>query len=431
MKKLFLPGLLVIWFTNALAQPVERLVKVIVTPDHADWLYKIGEPVKFTISVYKSNVLLRGAKLRYEVGPEKMEPTKKETVTLKDGTLALEGGSMKTGGFLRCIATVELDGKEYRGLTTAGFEPQTIQPTVANPADFKAFWDNAKADLAKVPIDARLTLLPERCTELTNVYHLNLQNINNSRFYGILCVPKKEGKYPAILRVPGAGVRPYNGMIAEAEKGFITLEVGIHGVPVTMDPIVYENLARGPLNGYQSANLDDRDRYYYKRVYLGCVRAVDFLTSMPQYDGQNLAVTGGSQGGALSIVTAGLDSRIKWLGAFYPALADVTGYLNGRAGGWPHLFTGNELAFNNKPDRIKTTGYYDVVNFARLVNVPGRYAWGFNDETCPPTSMYAAYNVIPGQKTLDISFIDTGHWTYPEETEKMTNWLLAQLKGWK
>jgi len=360
-----------------------------------------------------------------------MEPTKKETLTLKDGTLALDGGSMKTAGFLRCVATAEVDGKEYKGLTTAGVEPQTIKPTVDNPADFKTFWDNAKADLAKIPMDARMTLLPERCTELTNVYHVSLQNINSSRFYGILCVPKKEGKYPAILRVPGAGVRPYNGMIAEADKGFITLEVGIHGIPVTMDPNVYVDLARGALNGYQAANLDDRDRYYYKRVYLGCVRSVDFLTSLLQHDGQNLGVTGGSQGGALSIVTAGLDSRVKWLGAYYPALCDVTGYLHGRAGGWPHLFAGNELAYNNKPDRIKTTGYYDVVNFARLVSIPGRYAWGFNDETCPPTSMYAAYNVIPGPKTLDTDFLDTGHWTYPEETEKMMNWLMAQLKGWK
>lgn len=429
MKKLLIPGLLLLWVTPVLAQPVERVVKVIITPDHADWVYKTGEPVKFNVAVYRNNVLLKGTKLRYEIGPEKMEPTKKETVTLPAGTIALDGGTMRTGGFLRCIATAEVDGKEYRGLTTAGFDPQTIKPTVENPADFQAFWDKAKADLAAVPMDARMTLLPDRCTELTNVYHLNLQNVNNSRFYGILCVPKKEGKYPAILRVPGAGVRPYNGMIAEADKGFITLEVGIHGVPVTMEPYVYDNLSRGALNGYQAFNLDDRDRYYYKRVYLGCVRAVDFLASLPQYDGQNMAVTGGSQGGALSIVTAGLDARIKWLAAYYPALSDVTGYLNGRAGGWPHLFAGDNLAFNNKPDRIKTTGYYDVVNFARLVKVPGRYSWGFNDETCPPTSMYAAYNVIPGPKILDTAYLDTGHWTYPEQTEKMTNWLLAQLKG--
>jgi len=430
MKKTLSVCFLITWLplSTLLAQPVERLVKLIITPDHADWTYRIGEPVRFTIQAYQNSVPLKGARLRYEIGPEKMPPTKTETITLKDTPVSVDAGTMRTAGFLRCVATVDVDGKEYRNLTTAAFEPEKIQPTVANPADFKAFWDKAKEDLAKLPIDARMTLLPERCTENTNVYHLNLQNIDNSRFYGILCVPKKEGKYPAILRVPGAGVRPYGGMIAEADKGFITLEVGIHGVPVNMDPGVYLDLSRGPLRNYQQANLDDRDRYYYKRVYLGCVRAVDYLASMPQFDGQNLAVTGGSQGGALSIITAALDPRIKWLGAYYPALCDVTGYLNNRAGGWPHLFAGTNLEVNNKPDKIKTTGYYDVVNFARLVNVPGYYSWGFNDETCPPTSMYAAYNVIPGKKTLEL-FRDTGHWTYPEQTEKLMTWLTAQLKG--
>jgi hypothetical protein len=49
-------------------------------------------------------------------------------------------------------------------------------------------------------------------------------------------------------------------------------------------------------------------------------------------------VTVGSQGGALSIVTAALDSRVRGLAAYYPALSDVTGYLHNRAGGWPHMF---------------------------------------------------------------------------------------------
>jgi hypothetical protein len=71
----------------------------------------------------------------------------------------------------------------------------------------------------KIPLDSRMTLLPERCTEKTNVYHVSIQNFPGaSRVYGILCVPKKEGKYPALLSVPGAGVRPYNGNIAMAKE---------------------------------------------------------------------------------------------------------------------------------------------------------------------------------------------------------------------
>jgi cephalosporin-C deacetylase-like acetyl esterase len=258
---------------------------------------------------------------------------------------------------------------------------------------------------------------------------VNLQNFKlGARLYGILCVPKKEGKYPAILQVPGAGVRAYAGDIVNAEKGFITFQIGIHGIPVNMDPLVYANLASGALSGYWNYNLDDKDRFYYKRVYLGCVRANDFLVSLPQYDGKNLAVMGGSQGGALSIVTASLDARVKYWAAYYPALSDLTGYLKGRAGGWPHLFDKNNVAFNNTKEKINTAGYYDVVNFARQLKVPGFYSMGFNDETCPPTSMYAAYNVITAPKELFLA-LETGHWTYPEQQEKLTNWLVGKLKG--
>ena len=431
MKKLFSTLSVLVFFVSILlAQPAERLIKVVVAPDHTDWTYKLNEPVKFNVMVLQNGNPLKNVKIRYEIGPEKMESTKKDSAVANNGILNLDGGTMKTAGFLRCIATIKLNGKEYRGLGTAGFEPDKILPAVENPTDFVSFWDQAKTELAKVPIDARMTLLPERCTEKTNVYHVNLQNQKvGTRLYGILCVPRKEGKYPALLQVPGAGVRPYSGDIANAEKGIITLQIGIHGIPVNMDPGVYNDLGAGVLNGYWAYNLDNRDKYFYKRVYLGCIRANDFLTSLPQYDGVNLAVTGGSQGGALSIVTAALDPRVKWLGAYYPALCDMVGYSKGRAGGWPHVFDKNNLA-NQTPEKIATAAYYDVVNFARIIKIPGAYAMGFNDETCPPTSMYAAYNMISAPKTLDL-YLETGHWTYPEETEKMNNWLIEQLKSGK
>jgi cephalosporin-C deacetylase len=429
MKKLssIVCFLLITCFNSLLAQPTEQMIKLVVAPDHSDWLYKTGENVKFSISVLQNGNPVKNAVVRYAIGPEKMDATKKDSLALSNGILTVDGGTMRTPGFLRCTVTAIIGGKEYKKLATAGFDPLSIQPTVQNPADFTEFWNKAKADLANIPMDARVTLLPERCTEKVNVYHVNLQNFRvGSRLYGILCVPKKEGKYPALLSVPGAGVRPYYGNVAMAEKGLITFDIGIHGVPVNMDVSVYNNLGAGALNGYQNFNLDDRDRFYYKRVYLGCLRANDFLYSLPEFDGKNLAVTGGSQGGALSIITAGLDSRVKYLAAYYPALSDVTGYLKGRAGGWPHYFDKNNLAFNNKKDKIETVGYYDVVNFARLLKVPGMYSWGFNDETCPPTSMYAAYNVIAAPKSLFLA-LETGHWTFPEQTEKLNNWLLEKL----
>ena len=187
--------------------------------------------------------------------------------------------------------------------------------------------------------------------------------------------------------------------------------------------MVYEDLRLGALKNYNRALMDDKDNYYYRRVYLGCVRAVDFIFCLPEFDGENIAVTGGSQGGALSIVTAGLDPRIKYLAALYPALSDLTGYMDGRAGGWPHMFKGEEAKLK---ERIETAKYYDVVNFARFIKVPGWYSWGFNDNVCPPTSIYSAYNVITAPKENHI-FQDTQHWTYPEQREMRYDWLLDKL----
>lgn len=408
------------------AQPSEQFIKVIVAPNHENWEYKLKEPVTFTITVLQNGNPLKNIPVRYELGPEKMPVLQKDSLLLTSASYTVKSEGMKQPGFLRLTAYAYINGKQYKGLATAGFSPEKIEPAAQLPDDFISFWDRAKEELSRIPLDAQMTLLPDRCTEKVNVYHINMQNYGNSRLYGILCVPKAAGKYPAILKVPGAGVRPYNGDVATAEKGIITLEIGIHGIPVTMDPLLYTSLGRGALSNYFNYNLDNRDRFYYKRVYLGCVRANDFLTSLAQFDGEHLAVMGGSQGGALSIVTASLDARVKFLASFYPALSDLTGYLKGRAGGWPHYLDSANRAVNDTKEKLKTLGYYDVVNFARQLKIPGIYSWGFNDETCPPTSLYAAYNVIQAPKELYLA-LETGHWTYKEQNEFIGQWLDERL----
>jgi cephalosporin-C deacetylase-like acetyl esterase len=409
------------------AQPREKFVKVVVAPDHTDWLYQTGEKVSFRVTVLKDGIPIKGIDIDYEIRPEMMDNVKSGTIQLSNDFVTIDGGTMDTPGFLRCWAKVEYDGTEYKSYATAGFDPDKIAPTTTEPDDFTQFWIDAKNELASLPIDAKMTLLPERCTEKVNVYHINIQNYpENARLYGILCIPKANGMFPAVLRVPGAGIRPYYGDVKTAEKGAITLQIGIHGIPVTMENHIYEDLSYGALKGYYTNDLDNKEDYYYKRVYLGCVRAVDFIHSLSQFDGVNLAIAGGSQGGALTIITAGLDDRVKWIVPYFPALCDVTGYVYGRAGGWPHMFRNVDTKDSVVKAKIKTSEFYDVVNFARYVQAEGYYSWGFNDNVCPPTSMYSAYNVIDAKKQLFLA-PETGHWTYPEQHEKTDAWLYKKL----
>lgn len=423
MKTSFLTLMLTLCTFLLNAQPAEQLVKIMITPNSEDWNYQTGQKAVFDLLVTKNSVPLKNVAIRYELSYDMMKPFRENSETLKEGKLKIEAGTMKVPGLLRCRVFVSYDGKEYEGRATAGFDVQAIRPTAVMPDDFTDFWNKAKAENAKIPIDARLTLLPERCTGNINVYELNIQNFDyGSRIYGILCVPKAPGKYPAVLSVPGAGIRPYAGNISIAEKGVITLQIGIHGVPVTMDPVIYDNMYRASTRGYWLENWDNRDQVYFKRVYLGCVRAIDYLFTMPEFDGTHLAVQGGSQGGALAIVTASLDSRVTGLVSFYPALSDIAGYTHNRAGGWPHLFKDSTDSPAVLAQKVKTSGYYDVVNFARNLKVPGFYSFGYNDMVCPPTSMFSAYNEIKAPKELFV-VPEIGHYAYPEQWDKAWDWI--------
>lgn len=410
-------------------------VQVRVAPDHRDWTYKLGEVARFKVTVTADNEPLENATIQYAVGQEMM-PADKKTIQVPLEGLVIEGGTLKQPGFLRCTVTAEVAGRTSKGVATAAFSPEKITPTQTEPGDFDAFWQAGRDELSKLPIEPRLTLLPDACTDTVNVYHVNFRTVGPnwttapSRIYGILCEPKVPGRYPAVLKVPGAGIRPYAGDKGLAARGVITLEIGIHGVPVNMAQEVYDALFAGPLCYYWLFNLDNKDTFYYRRVYLSCLRANDFLTSRENWDGKNLLVMGASQGGQLTIVTAALDQRVTGLCATHPAFCDVTGDLNGRTGGWPRPFqpdaSSGMPSIHSTPAKIATTTYYDTVNFARRIRVPGYYTWGYNDDVCPPTSIYAAYNVITAPKELGLT-LELAHSYTPEQWEAINAWVGKKL----
>ncbi len=423
MKKILVLTLLLCISLAGSAQIRGNEIRVMVTPDHSDWTYKIGTKCNFTIRVFKAQCLLRDAVIDYEMGPLLYPNIKKQNVMLKSGELSLNG-SLGTPGFYRLSVIAKVNGKEYKGLATVAYNPEQIKAITDMPSDFQSYWSNAIAEARKTSLEATWELLPARCTDKVNVYQVSFQNINRgSRTYGILCMPKQDGKYPALLRVPGAGVRAYYGDVTTAEKGAITLEIGIHGIPVTQPDSYYANLGNGALNGYWEYNMNNKDKFYYKRVFIGAVRAVDFICNLPQYNGQQLGVTGSSQGGALSVATAALDHRVTFFAAIHPALCDHAAALKKEACGWPCYFY-----YDKNPDSkaIETAKYYDTVNFAREVNVPCWFSWGYNDEVCAPRSMYSCYNAIQGSKELHL-YLETGHYWYQEQYDEWNNWLWKQM----
>ncbi|MDQ2668965.1 MAG: acetylxylan esterase, partial [Gemmatimonadota bacterium] len=233
------------------------------------------------------------------------------------------------------------------------------------------------------------------------------------------------GKYPATLVVPGAGVRPYFPDVALARKGVIHLAIGIHGIPVDRDSLLYNELRATALKDYWSFAVEDRDTYYYKRVFVAVARAGDFIFSLPQFDGTNYVVQGGSQGGALALFAGAMDPRVTGIAVTHPAMSDHFAYFEGRAAGWPHIFQ-DTSHMRAVAEKMETMRYYDAVNFARLVKVPGIYTWGFNDNTVPPTASYAVYNAVVAPKEMFTAPV-TGHFRLPWQSKRVDDWILERL----
>lgn len=405
----------------------------VTVPDHADWLYKTGEKANIEIQFYKYGIP-RNGEVTYTVGNDLLETDTKGTVTLKNGRAKINIGTKKTPGFRDVVLTMKLDGQSYTHHVKVGFSPEKIQPFTQEPKDFNTFWQGNLDELAKIPLSYTKEIAKEYCTDKVDCYLVKIPVSRRKQcVYGYLFYPKnaQPGKHPVVLCPPGAGIKTIKEPLRHkyyAENGFIRLEIEIHGLDPRLPKETFYDISRAfnsDPTGYLENGIDNRDRYYMKHVYLALVRCIDLLTSLPEWDGRNVAVQGGSQGGALALVAAGLDKRVNLCVVNHPALSDMAGYTEkGRTGGYPHF---NRMTGLYTPSNISTMAYYDVVNFARKVKATTYMTWGYNDNTCPPTTSYAVWNTLNCEKESLITPINE-HWTSDATEYGQMVWIKKHLQ---
>ncbi len=387
-----------------------------------------GEKAEVEVQFYKYGIPQDKVEVTYEIGGDMMPADKSGTVTLKNGRAVISLGTMNQPGFLDCRLSATVGGKKYNHHVKVGFSPEKLQPYTKLPADFNTFWEKNLVEAAKCPMKYTIEPAPEYSSEKSDCYLIKLQCFRpGSYVYGYLTRPKASGKYPVVLCPPGAGVKTIKEPkrhIYYADEGCIRLEMEIHGLNPTMSGEEFKEISSA-FGNYLVNGIDNRDNYYMKKVYMACVRAIDYLTSLPDWDGKNVIVQGGSQGGALALITAGLDKRVTACVANHPALSDMAGYKAGRAGGYPHLFKNYQGM--DTPEKINTLAYYDVVNFAKQIKVPVYMTWGYNDNTCPPTTSYIVYNVLDCPKEALITPINE-HWTSEATEYGHLKWIQKHLK---
>lgn len=404
----------------------------VAVPDHADWLYRCGEPATIEVQFYEYGIPADGLTVDYEIADDLMPADKSGTITLKNGRASLNIGTMKRPGFRDLRLKAKIGDRKFDHHVKVGFSAEKIEPYTKMPKDFDLFWETNKAELAKFPLKYEMTPVEKYTTDRVNTYLVKLYiTPQKQAVYGYLMIPAgaAPGSCPAVLCPPGAGIKTIKNIddqMEYAENGFIRFATEIHGLNPEMTEEQFGEITRsfnGRENGYLSNNLDNRDNYYMKRVYLSLIRSVDFLSQLPEWDGRNMAIQGGSQGGALSIVGAALDPRITLCVANHPALADMARFRLNEADGYPHF---SRINGSDTDDKVATMAYYDVVNFARRLNVPLYMTWGYNDNTCPPTTSYAVWNVVTSPKEALLTPINE-HWTSKATNTAQIYWLKSKI----
>jgi cephalosporin-C deacetylase-like acetyl esterase len=376
--------------------------RIKITCDRADATYRVGGTVTFNIEA------LDDVEFTWAATMDGHKPLNKGSGKLSKGSSLGIGIKPTEPGFVQMRVTV--DKQTY--LAAAAFDPTKIEPTAKMPADFDAFWDAGKKELAKVPIDAKLVRVARLSDERVDCYKISLGNIEGKRVHGWLSVPKGEGPFPAILTVPGAGVYGIGPDKGHAYLGALSMNIIIHDIPVDENKDFYAKQSAGPLKDYRDIGMEDKNKSYYRAVILGCVRCIDYLFTRDDFNKKELAVTGGSQGGALTLITSGVDPRVTLAAPNVAAMCDHSGLAFDRISGWPHWLN----RAKNKDKVLETSAFFDAVNFARKFKGKSIHGVGFIDTVCAPTTVYAAFNVHPEPKVM-INSPQMGHATDPRWTQ--------------
>ena len=293
-------------------------------------------------------------------------------------------------------------------------EPEKLAVAKAEPADFDEFWNKVKADLAAVPVkELEKKSVPNAKADIFNV---KISCIEEKPVSGYLCMPKnaKPKSLPAMLFFHGAGVGSSYANIGAALRGYIYFDVNAHGIENGLPRKHYNDLRANyylPAGkpGYPHWGKDNRDTFYFKGMFARVLRALEYVKTLPQWDGKHLIVCGGSQGGAQVLVAAGLDKDVSLAKCEVPAMCDHSGCLAGHMSGWPKLYKATK---DGKPDNqavADCAGYFDGVHFAKRIKCPIYFSTGGIDFTCPPSSVYKAYNNIPAGTKKSLDYTPTGN----------------------
>ncbi|HZY37247.1 MAG TPA: acetylxylan esterase [Mucilaginibacter sp.] len=383
----------------------DSVINMTLTPHSDDGIFSTN--ASYTLSVSNTFPSAQKATLSYLVTTEAGKKVKADSIHVKIGTSGIASYDFNIPpakpGFYKINFMVAVPDYTDTIRRAFGIKPALVRSQHAKPADFDAFWQQSKAELAKVKPEYKVTEIAN-CKDNRRVFEVEMRSLDGLLIRGFLTEPKnhsKTKKFAVLLGLPGYQVAL--GPMYGSDPDIAIFTLNIRGNGYSRDVISVRR------ESYIVLNLEDKNRYVLRGAIMDCVRAVDFIYSRPELRHDNIIAAGGSLGGFLAIATSGVDNRINFCSAANPIMCDVRNLPH--EVDWPlidinlYIKTRPGLTMDKVMDNLD---YFDGKNFASGIKCPTLVGLGMVDNIAPPDHVYNMYNEIRADKHI-IIFRDLAH----------------------
>jgi cephalosporin-C deacetylase len=304
----------------------------------------------------------------------------------------------------------------------------TYQGTNPRPADFDQFWDNSLAELAEV--DPEPELIPANFqTNFAECFDLYYKGIGGARIHAKLLRPRNvEEPHPAVLMFHG-----YSGSAGDwfDKLGYVAQGYTVAAMDCRGQGGLSEDkggVTGWTLRGHIVRGIDDApENMLFRNIYLDTTQLARVVMEMPDVDPERIGATGGSQGGGLTLACVGLEPRVKLAAPVFPFLSDYrrvwqkdlakNAYLE-----LDEYFRRFDPLHEREEEIFTKLGYIDVQFLAPRIQAEVLMGVGLQDEVCPPSTQFAAYNKITSKKSLRV-YPDFKHEALPGNNDAIFQFL--------
>ncbi len=412
---------------NPLSAPLIRLTDLAMTFSGKDWVATNDDATKVTVSIKNNSNDELKIPLNNSINNSMGKQIFKKTTTLTVGPHSTQDFDfdfdLTIPDFYNIKSSILLEKSEKSSVIVIGYKPDQIQLPVTRPSDFDDYWQKIGDEAKTENVSFRRIPDDKNSNATVQVFRIVMESGDRS-CYGWLAIPRKKGKYPGLLMLQGEYTRASKPNTSVAGCGLVTMMLEPTGQLPDNQQI--------PLNTRVFTNPTSPDDFGMREVVVRYLQALDVLAKSPEVDGTRLSVTGVGTGGAIAVMLAALDNRVKAVAPDVMSYSVVDYGMKDDKGNvknnWPYPEAVKYIRENPEMTAkiLNTMLYFDVANFASVVKVPVMISAGLKDSFAPPTNIYSVFNRLNGPRVIKMYFAGheggaAAHW------EIKVKWLLGVL----